>query len=84
MTNNITRKECEQNKNILMKEIKDIRKDVNDIKIKIAELPEQLMEKLDERFVSKDSFRPIQKLVYSLVGAVLLGVVGAVLALIFK
>ncbi len=42
------------------------------------------MDKLDEKYVPRDLFEPIQKLVYGLVGAILLGIVGAGLALILK
>jgi len=69
---------------MFMKEIKDIKKDVNEIKVDLASLPEKLMDKLDDKYVSKDLFKPIQKLVYGLVGAILLGIVGAGLALILK
>ena len=47
----------------------------------------EVMEKFNHmelRFVTQDSFRPIQKLAYGLTGAILLAVVGAILALIFK
>ena len=67
-----------------MKEIKDIKKDVNEIKVDLASLPEKLMDKLDDKYVPRDLFEPIQKLVYGLVGAILLGIVGAGLALILK
>ena len=38
----------------------------------------------DNKYVSQDSFRPIQRLVYSLAGAVLISVVTAILALIIQ
>ena len=84
MTEQITRAECNQARTMSMKEIKDIKKDVNDIKVELAKLPDKLLERLEEKYVSKDTFEPIRKLVYGLVGAILLGVVGAILALVFK
>ena len=84
MNDNITRSECNKTREMFMKEIKDIKKDVNEIKVDLASLPEKLIEKLDEKYVPRDLFEPIQNLVYGLVGAILLGIVGAELALILK
>lgn len=67
-----------------MKEIKLLKKDVSDIKVNIAKLPEKLRETFDKHYVSKDSFKPIQKVVYGLVGAILLGIVVALLALVIR
>jgi hypothetical protein len=44
----------------------------------------ELSEHIDDTYVTKDTFGPIQKLVYGLVGAILLAVLGAVVALILK
>ena len=84
MADNIARSECNKTREMFMKEIKDIKKDVNEIKVDLASLPEKLIEKLDDKYVPRDLFEPIQKLVYGLVGAILLGIVGAGLALILK
>lgn len=45
---------------------------------------DNFVEASDKRFVTKESFRPIQKIVYGLVGAVLIAVLAAILALILK
>ena len=84
MTEPITREEYQLNNKNIMQEIKDIKRDVNDIKVCIAELPEKIKEAIANDYVSKEAFKPVQKLVYGLVGAVMIGVVGAVLALIFR
>lgn len=80
----ISRSEYEQTKLILMREIKEVKKDINSIRIDIAKLPEQLIEKFNEKYVSKEAFKPVQKIVYGLVGAVLIGIIGAILALLIK
>ena len=41
-------------------------------------------DKLDETYVSQETFRPIQKLIYGMVGAILLAFIGAVVALVLK
>lgn len=64
--------------------MKKVDGELEDIKIKIAELPEKLIEKMDKRYVSKETFEPIKKLVYGTVGAVLVAALTAILALIFK
>ena len=80
----ITRKEYQLNNINLMKQINDIKDDIGNIKISIAVLPDKIKEAIAENYVSKDSFRPVQKVVYGLVGAILIGVAGAILALAFK
>jgi hypothetical protein len=40
--------------------------------------------KLDDHYVTKDQFAPIQRLVYGLVGLILIAVVGAILALVLR
>jgi len=82
--NFIGRREYDQTNNNFMSEIKQIRQCINDIKINIAGLPEKLTEKLDEKYVSQESFKPIQKIVYGLVGAILISVFVALLALVIK
>ena len=80
----ITRKEYQLNNKTIMKEIKDIKKDIGDIKIDLAGLPNKIKEAIKEDYVSNDAFRPVQRIAYGLVGAISLGVIGAVLALVFK
>lgn len=80
----VSRNEFTKTNDNFMKEIKQIKQCINDIKVDIAKLPEHLIEKLDEKYVSKEAFKPVQKIVYGLVGAILLMVIGAILALIIK
>ncbi len=40
--------------------------------------------KLDETFVSKAEFGPVQKIAYTLVGVICLGVVGAIIDLVIN
>ena len=72
---------CNTNHRALMEEFNKFKQE---IKVELAGLPKKLLDEMDNRYVSKDSFSPIQKIVYGLVGAVLLGVVGAIMALIIK
>jgi hypothetical protein len=44
----------------------------------------KIIEFIDKKYVTKDSFSPVQKIVYGLVGAILLAVVGALVALVLK
>ena len=56
---------------VLTQATMDIKSDVIEIKAK-----------LDSRYVSKDEFEPIKKLVYGVVGLILTTVIGALLALV--
>ena len=57
-----------------------MRKDIEFIKDNLKEINN----KLDQKYVTHDEFRPIQKIVYGLVGTVLLAFLGGVIALILK
>lgn len=43
-----------------------------------------LSEKIDDHYVTKDEFDPIKKLVYGVVGLILTAVVGALVALVIN
>lgn len=43
---------------------------------------EKLFDIVDNRFVTKDEFAPVQKLVYGLVALILIGVFGALIGLV--
>jgi hypothetical protein len=58
---------------ILKNDIEYIKKDVTEIK-----------ERLEGQFVSKDEFEPVKKIVYGLVGIILVAVVGALIALVVR
>lgn len=49
---------------------------------------ERLEKKVDDNYVKKEVFEarlmPLQKIIYGLVGAVLMGVVGSILALVLR
>lgn len=57
---------------------------LGDIEVAIAGLPEKLAEKFDERYVSREKFEPVRKIVYGAVATVLLTVLGILLSLILK
>lgn len=43
-----------------------------------------LTDKIDANYVTKEQFEPIQKIVYGLVGLILIAVVGALMTLILR
>ncbi len=45
---------------------------------------DDIIETIDSKYVSKEAFSPIQKIVYGMVGAILLTILGVVLSLILK
>ena len=53
---------------------------IRELDIKIEKLPEEI----EKRFVSQDEFRPIQKVVVGMVGAILLAAVWAFIDLVLK
>lgn len=58
---------------VIANNIENIKADVKDIKFK-----------LDSQYVTKEAFEPIRKIVYGLVSLILVGVVGATLAIVLK
>jgi hypothetical protein len=58
---------------VAIEQIRQLRVDVNEVK-----------NKLDANYVTKDEFDPIKKLVYGVVSIVLVGVMGALLALVIN
>ncbi len=72
----------------------EVKKDIEFIKSSMLEdkkAHKEILEKIDdfiktcdEKYVSKDIFRPIQKLVYSLVGGVLIIILKVIMDLIIK
>lgn len=56
---------------VMGQDIRYIKKSVDD-----------LNDKVDHNYVTKDEFRPVKSLVYGLVGLILVSVVGALLALV--
>jgi hypothetical protein len=45
---------------------------------------DNLNDKIDSNYVTKEMFAPIQKIVYGLVGLILIAVVGAIMTLILR
>lgn len=72
---NITREEL---KDLIQEEQKVILIEVGYIKRDV----EKLFELIDNRFVTKDEFAPVQKLVYGLVALILIAVFGALIGLV--
>lgn len=63
----------ETNIAVMASNITDIKDDVKDIK-----------HKLENNYVTKEAFEPVKRLVYGLVGLILISVVVAILALVIK
>lgn len=72
---------------ILETEVKGVSDKLDEHMIDSRANHEALIKRLDglgDTFVTKDRFTPIEKVVYGLVGAVLIGVATAILALVIK
>jgi len=68
-------------------DIKLIQKDTEYIKLGLEDTKNNInliKNKLENRYISRDEFAPIKSIVYGLVGLILTGVVGALIALILK
>ena len=78
--NLITRRECDNNVKVMIKEIQDIKDSTNEIKIQIAKLPEKILEKSDGRYADKKTEKTVDKLIWLVLSAVVI----AVLSLILK
>lgn len=76
----ITSQECQSFRKDFMREIHDIKDAVNDVKIQIAKLPDELLERTDKRYAGKTT----EKIVYSSVGVILTLVLTAVVYLVLK
>jgi len=55
----------------------------DDLLARIDERVQIILERMDG-YVTKEEFRPVQRIVYGLVGGVLLTMLGAVIALVIK
>lgn len=60
--------------------IAGLTKDIEFIKTEVVEIKE----KLEKNYVTEDEFDPIRKIVYGLVGLILVAVVGALVTLVIK
>lgn len=55
-----------------------VQSDIGEMKLDIK----QIILEVQSQYVSKDEFEPVKRLVYGLVGLILVAVVGAILALV--
>lgn len=65
--NFITRKEHYNNVTSMSEKIDDIKNEIGEMKIMLAGLPEKMFEKADQRYAGK----PTEKIVYGMVGLIL-------------
>lgn len=81
----------------LTMELDYIKKDIKEIKETVKELPtitemdlanrklvEEVFDKVKNEYVTKEDFKPVKKIVYGLVGASLLAVLGSIFALVIR
>jgi len=66
--------------NSLMEKIDSILCELGDLKVKVAELPERVLEKADQRYASKT----VERAVYGIIGALTLTVLEAIVELVIK
>lgn len=77
-----------------MSNVRNIRTNDTDVAVKMAEFGRDLSyikssvddikNSIDSDYVSKDEFEPIKKIVYGLVGLILIAVVGALMTLVIQ
>jgi len=80
----VSKEECQSNIKTMSEKIDELKDKIQRLEVNLVGLPKKIIDEMDDKYVSKDSFFPIQKLVYGLVGAVLIAVIGGVMALIMK
>jgi len=71
----VTKKDCDVRFSAFMEELKQVRGDIKDISVAIAELPEKLWERADQRYAPKwvaDALKVLMSIVA-------VGVIGALL-----
>lgn len=69
---------------IMTDKIDKLNEKANETNVAIAGLPELIMDKIKDEFVSQDSFKPVQRLAYGGAGIILSGVVYALVELLRK
>lgn len=65
---------------VLKKDLEYIKSEVGDVKNEMGSLRKDIR----EGYTSKTEFEPVQKLVYGMVGIILVSVVGALIALVIQ
>jgi hypothetical protein len=66
--------------NSLMEKIDHIIDKINSLEVKMAELPDRVLERADKKFASK----LVEKIVYGMLGAIALGILYALMELVIK
>jgi len=62
----------------------ELKDDIKNIEIALAELPKKLIDELDKKYVSKEKFYPIKVLVFGFTGIILASAIGALVNLVIK
>lgn len=76
-------KETKEFFSIVSSQIGDIKSTLGDIKYIRRDL-DDIKERLDTKFVTKDEFRPVKNIVYGMVTIILTAVIGAIVALVIR
>jgi hypothetical protein len=76
----VTKAHCDANVQAIMKEFKEIRNDIRNVDIKIAELPEKILEKTDSRYAPKWAADAVKWTIATM----MIVVIGAIMALVIK
>lgn len=69
------------------KSINELDKSISSMNTKnewLSEVMENVKNRMDSKFISKDQFEPIKKIVYAISGSMILGVIGAIMNLVIK
>src|SRR4051812_44881346 len=66
------------------RDISDIKDDMKELKDTIKDLSDNIDKKLDDKYVTKERFSSVEKLVFGCVALILVAFLGAVIALIIK
>ncbi len=66
------------------KNMKEFRDEITDLKLLIAELPKKISDDIDNKYVRKDEFKSVKKVVYGAIAAVLLGAGGILGTIVVK
>ena len=77
-------KEAKNEINNLKTCMSSIKDDMNEIKVNLAEMPQKIIEAIDEKYVSKDSFLPVRNVAYGTVSTVVAMLIGLVIWLLTK
>ena len=78
-TNLVTKNDCNNHVKIMTEEIKEVKDAVNDLRVDIAELPEKVFEKADNRYADKRIEKNFDKLVWLVLAGVLLGILNLII-----